>query len=116
MRFFLIPVALMLALSFSLQARETINPVAKTKWERDFLLANLEFTLLHEFGHLLIEELKLPVLGMEEDAADRLAIIVMMREHQHESSADFIPWLLSVAGGWYTEWELKAGLAATVDY
>ena len=116
MRFFFIGVAFVLALSFSTQAREPTSPVAQTKWERDFVLANFEFTLLHEFGHLLIEELKLPVLGMEEDAADRLAIIVMMQEHQHKSVADFIPWLLSVAGGWYTEWELKVGPEKKVDY
>ncbi len=116
MRVFFIRVTLVLALSFSLQAGEAVSPVAKTKWERDFLLANLEFTLLHEFGHLLIEELKLPVLGMEEDAADRLAMIVMMTEHEKKSSADFIPWLLSVAGRWYIAWELKDSPEEKVVY
>ncbi|OUS13206.1 hypothetical protein A9Q89_04260 [Gammaproteobacteria bacterium 53_120_T64] len=116
MRYFIICTALVLSMSFPGQAGKPDSPVVKADWERDFLLANLEFTLLHEFGHLIIEEFKLPVLGMEEDAADRLAIIVMMREHQHESAADFIPWLLSVAGGWYTEWELKEGPKVKLDY
>jgi len=116
MRFFFICMAIVITVSFSAQAREPMSPVAQTKWERDFLLANFEFTLLHEFGHLMIEEFKLPVLGMEEDAADRLAIIVMMQEHQHKSAAEFIPWLLSVAGSWYTEWELKTEPKKRVDY
>ena len=39
-----------------------------------YVLANAQFTLLHELGHALIHTLKLPVLGREEDAADTLAI------------------------------------------
>jgi hypothetical protein len=37
----------------------------------------LAFVLLHETGHLLISELDLPVLGREEDAADRFAVATM---------------------------------------
>ncbi len=40
--------------------------------ERD-AWAMLGFTLFHEVAHLLIAELRLPVLGREEDAADRFA-------------------------------------------
>ncbi|OUS16159.1 hypothetical protein A9Q88_08355 [Gammaproteobacteria bacterium 50_400_T64] len=109
-------VALALIISFSTLADEQKSAEVKAGWGSDFMLANLEFTLLHEFGHLLIEEFKLPVLGMEEDAADRIAIIIMMRAHQHESAKKAIPWLLSVAGGWYTEWELKGAAQEKVDY
>ncbi len=107
---------LVLMMSFSSLADEQVSPVLKGGWAHNFMLANLEFTLLHEFGHLLIEEFKLPVLGMEEDAADRLAIIVMMRARQHESVEKTIPWLFSVAGGWYTEWELKGATTDKIDY
>lgn len=41
----------------------------------DVAMHDAVFTLYHESGHLLIDELKLPVLGKEEDAADALAII-----------------------------------------
>ncbi|MBV1930390.1 MAG: DUF4344 domain-containing metallopeptidase [Porticoccaceae bacterium] len=81
-----------------------------------FVLANLEFTLLHEFSHMLIEELKLPVLGTEEDAADRIAMIVMLRARQHQSAEEVIPWLFAVAGDWYTEWELKDRPSGKIDY
>jgi hypothetical protein len=83
---------------------------------RFFVLANLEFTLLHEFSHMLIEELKLPVLGSEEDAADRIAIIVMLKARQHQSAEEVIPWLFAVAGDWYTEWELKDRPSGKIDY
>ncbi len=116
MRLSFLCTVLVFVLSFSTLADEQTSPVVKAGWGPDFMLANLEFTLLHEFGHLLIEEFKLPVLGMEEDAADRIAIIVMMRAHQHESAEKAIPWLFSVAGGWYTEWELKGEAQNKIDY
>ena len=86
---------------------EESRPLDET--ERFFILANLEFTLLHEFSHLLIEELKLPVLGMEEDAADRIALVAMQESRRHQHVDEAIPWLFAVAGDWYTEWEMKVG-------
>ncbi|MCA9517857.1 MAG: hypothetical protein KC635_23115 [Myxococcales bacterium] len=38
------------------------------------------FTTLHEVGHALIELLRLPVLGNEEDAADRIAAVYLLRD------------------------------------
>lgn len=38
------------------------------------------FTLLHEVGHGLIELLRLPVIGNEEDAADRIAAVYLLRD------------------------------------
>lgn len=43
-----------------------------------YVLVNTEFTLLHELGHALISELKIPVLGREEDAADQLATLLLV--------------------------------------
>lgn len=39
----------------------------------DFIRGNVNFTLLHEIGHLLVWAYDLPVLGREEDAADQFA-------------------------------------------
>src|SRR5213592_3720638 len=36
----------------------------------EFVIGNTLFALLHEMGHVIIAEMKLPVLGREEDAAD----------------------------------------------
>ena len=112
---FLMMVTLYLV-TMSLQAKEEINLAQNDEWARNFMLANLEFTLLHEFGHAFIEEFKPPVLGMEEDAADRFAIIAMMKAREYESAEKTIPWLFSVAGGWYTEWELKEEVKGKIDY
>jgi len=43
-----------------------------------FVVGNLYFVLVHEFGHAVISQLKLPVLGREEDAADSFATLSMM--------------------------------------
>jgi hypothetical protein len=41
----------------------------------EFLVGNMLFVVAHEMGHAVISELKLPVLGREEDAADTFAIM-----------------------------------------
>ncbi len=43
---------------------------------KQFVIANTEMTLAHEFSHLLIDENELPVLGNMEDAADLLGLMV----------------------------------------
>ncbi|MFN4169605.1 MAG: DUF4344 domain-containing metallopeptidase, partial [Pannonibacter phragmitetus] len=39
--------------------------------------SNIISTLYHEFGQALVDVLKLPVLGREEDAADALATLLI---------------------------------------
>jgi hypothetical protein len=43
-----------------------------------FVVGNTLFVLLHEMGHVIIEEMKLPALGREEDAADTFAALTML--------------------------------------
>jgi hypothetical protein len=45
----------------------------------EFVTGNLLFALLHEMGHAHIQEMGLPVLGREEDAADAYAIVALLR-------------------------------------
>jgi len=45
----------------------------------NFVFANTVFVLFHELGHGLIHEFDLPVLGEEEDAADTIASIFLLR-------------------------------------
>jgi len=70
-----------------------------------FVTANAEFTLLHEMGHLLISELKLPVLGREEDAADQLGFMGLFLLQERQRDADFYAKLLDVADYWRLEWQ-----------
>lgn len=44
----------------------------------EFALNNTRHTMLHEIGHLLVDQLDLPVLGREEDAVDMLATLLML--------------------------------------
>jgi len=45
----------------------------RTRWAARVLKA-MHFAVAHEVGHALIDRLKLPVLGREEDAADQFAL------------------------------------------
>jgi hypothetical protein len=65
----------------------------------DVAMHDAMFTLYHESGHLLIDELKLPVLGKEEDAADTLAVIQILESVQDK--AELARTLNDVADDWY---------------
>ncbi|WP_277052871.1 DUF4344 domain-containing metallopeptidase [Zestomonas thermotolerans] len=68
-----------------------------------FVVANGEFTLLHEMGHMLIAELDLPVLGREEDAADQLAIMLLFLFHEDLSQAERDARMLAIVDYWRLE-------------
>jgi hypothetical protein len=44
----------------------------------EFITGNTLFVLAHEIGHGLINEMSMPVLGREEDAADSFAIVTAL--------------------------------------
>jgi hypothetical protein len=45
----------------------------------EFVIGNTLFVLAHEIGHGLINEMNMPVLGREEDAADSFAIVTALQ-------------------------------------
>lgn len=45
--------------------------------QSEFVADNLIATFYHEMGHALIDQLELPVLGREEDAADILSVLLI---------------------------------------
>lgn len=47
------------------------------KGTRDFVSANLIAIYYHELGHALIDVMKLPIFGQEEDAADVLSAVMI---------------------------------------
>lgn len=65
----------------------------------DFAMHDAAFTLFHEIGHLLVGELGLPVLGKEEDAADALAVILLLNDTSDEIES--FNTLIDSADGWY---------------
>ena len=52
------------------------NPSVYTE---DFIIGNVGFIVLHEFGHAVIREFKVPLLGLEEDSADTIAAITILQ-------------------------------------
>lgn len=88
---------LVLALSGTGTARELTAEEAALSM--DFAMHDAEFTLYHEIGHLLVAELKLPVLGKEEDAADTLATLILLNEASDEVEAANT--LIDTTDGWY---------------
>jgi len=55
-----------------------LSPAAKRQLV-EFVLGNTLFVLAHEMGHGLINEMNMPVLGREEDAADSFAIVSALK-------------------------------------
>ncbi len=64
-----------------------------------FTRGTLRFVILHELGHGLVDLYDLPVLGREEDAADRFATFWMSPDSQGEDGTDAVAamewWLAS---------------------
>jgi hypothetical protein len=44
----------------------------------DFVVGNTAFALLHEFGHAVIRDFRVPILGLEENSADTLAAMTLI--------------------------------------
>lgn len=55
----------------------TLLPATTARAE--FVMSNLRFTLYHELGHAVIDQLALPVFGPQENAADSFAMILADR-------------------------------------
>ena len=73
----------------------------------DFVAGNLVFVLLHEFGHVIIDDFDIPILGNPEDAADTLAAVAMIRLDRARPERDFafIRMLLMAADANRILWE-----------
>ena len=75
-----------------------------------FMLANTLWTLVHEMAHALIAELDVPLLGREEDAADRIATIALLHgsaDHDIPNRIEEIEFVIAAAEAWRVEWELE---------
>lgn len=54
------------------------NPNADLVAQQRFVISGVVHTLFHEYAHVLVDYLNLPVLGREEDAADSFASYVLI--------------------------------------
>jgi Putative metallopeptidase len=58
----------------------------------------IRFAFLHEVGHALIDAYKLPIMGNEEDAADRCSAYICLEELDNG-----VKYVLAAADGWSLE-------------
>jgi Putative metallopeptidase len=61
-------------------AQDQTDPALPSEDAARFVISNVEFTLLHEMMHVLIDEAGIPVLGREEDLADYLTAITFLSQ------------------------------------
>ncbi|MEZ5931237.1 MAG: DUF4344 domain-containing metallopeptidase [Alphaproteobacteria bacterium] len=70
-----------------------------------FVVGNTLFTVYHELGHALIDLLKLPVIGREEDAVDGFAAVTMIPETPDDIGDALI---VAVADAWSVQSDLAS--------
>lgn len=85
----------MLAFGLGTGAAQDLGKKAQEAAHR-FAVNNALFVLYHEVGHLIIDQLRLPILGREEDAADNIATWTMLTTATPDSHAA----LADAAYGW----------------
>lgn len=76
--------------------------------DRLFVHGNIEFVVLHELAHLLLNELEVPVIGPQEHAADYLATIALIRPDQvnPERTNRVLQYVSAVMYGFAGAWDL----------
>jgi hypothetical protein len=72
-------------------------PPQKARALVEFVIGNILFVSVHEFGHGVLAELELPNLGHDEDAADNFAILTALKVGN--SFSDRV--LVEATKGWY---------------
>lgn len=70
-----------------------------------FVHANVEFTLLHELAHMFFDLYEVPLLGSEENAADRVALAAILSGATAADGYTAEQKLLAVASNWHADWE-----------
>lgn len=84
--------------------------------DRLFIQANVQWTVGHEIGHALIDQLQLPVFGREEDAADMLGAMLLVLRRDAGLQPDFRARLKAIADGWLLEWLDDLQLDSSIPY
>lgn len=83
---------------------------------REYILANTEFTILHEIGHVAFQEFDVPLFGHEEESADTFATILMILNYGIDVDPKHMDRLLMVSAEWYDEWKLLDARDAAHSY
>jgi Putative metallopeptidase len=81
-----------------------------------FVLGNVEYLVLHELAHFLINEKDVPILGPEENAADYLATLALIGVEEPERREHGIRSLLAAADAFIASWQTGSAFGAEVPY
>ncbi len=95
------------------------RPLDKTELDAlrtEYVLANAEFTLLHEFGHAAFDAFDVPLFSREEEAADTVATVLMILNYDVQSGPAGVDRLLMVSAEWYQEWEARGRVTELKPY
>jgi hypothetical protein len=104
-------VALLLALgtNFSSASQDAVSFYPEKAFQQDFYVqSNLEFTLLHELAHAVIDLNNIPVLGGQEQAADQVALMLLIMADDSNKKGinpDVLNKLLAISGQWMLLWQ-----------
>lgn len=84
----------------------------------DFVVGNVEFLLVHEIAHFLIDEKKVPIIGPQESAADYIATLALIREDplDPEQTDRAMRFLRATAAAFAESWRTGAAVGAEVPY
>lgn len=92
---------------------DPIDYLKKVNDHRFYIESNLEFTLLHELAHAVIDINHVPVLGGQENAADQIAVMLMITTN-HGVDDSLLEKLLVISAEWMMEWREETDTGITV--
>jgi hypothetical protein len=78
----------------------------------EFVVGNMLFVMLHELAHAATSQMKIPVLGRREDAADMFAVTRLLK--QDDAFTDDV--LNEAAKGWFLSDRRDKATGDTVPY
>lgn len=81
-----------------------------------FVLGNIEYLVLHEIAHFLINEKDIPILGPVENAADYMATLALIRYELPNRRGRGIDSLLAAADAFVASWQTGTSFGAEVPY
>ncbi|WP_116654951.1 DUF4344 domain-containing metallopeptidase [Pelagibacterium sediminicola] len=73
------------AIAFAPMSAQAVEQSPEDRAEVDeFVLGAATAIMLHEVGHLIINELEIPILAREEDAADTIATLILLIQDEED--------------------------------
>jgi hypothetical protein len=84
----------------------------------EFVMGNLQFTLRHELAHVAIWDMKIPIIGPEEQAADYLAVLTLLRPivKRPQATEAWLRFALTTADAFVILWQAAEEAGAAAPY